>query len=233
MKDRLKILFGFLRGLKVDNVETRIALDRSYIEDWEGKFYSGNQHLINIPGFIEDILEKLIEVYMDEFYRYVDLDIDEWWYLYITIYPKENKLVFESSCKVRKVEKTKNDFKVDDLSDKALECLNYLYEYYQENNLTIIDFDIQGSWDDGDASNLYLDKKRIRSIDDIEEKLWEIGNNLAVKSIGKYWNAESGAEFTVRIWGDDIFMDGASYSEEYEDTGMEITVTPDNVLEEE
>jgi hypothetical protein len=38
MKDKLKILFGFLRGLRSKIVQTRVELDRSNIDYWDRKF---------------------------------------------------------------------------------------------------------------------------------------------------------------------------------------------------
>ncbi len=48
---------------------------------------------------------------------------------------------------------------------------------------------------------------------------------------GRWWNDEAGANFSITIWGDDIFVRGNTFIQEYEDTGMKIKVTPDNVLE--
>jgi len=45
---------------------------------------------------------------------------------------------------------------------------------------------------------------------------------------GRYWNESVGSQGEIRLWGDDILMNGYDYSEDYEPTKLNLIVTPNN-----
>jgi len=55
MKNKLKILFAYFRGVS-DNVETTILLDRSNIEDWDRRFRLSEGGQIPLTTSIENII---------------------------------------------------------------------------------------------------------------------------------------------------------------------------------
>ena len=120
MKQRLKLFFAFLRGLKGHLVDTSILIDMSSIEDWDDKFDITNEQRqtkrMKLPPNLQRFIEELIKNHMDDFYEYLDLTWDDYWYLYINIYPFENRIVFTSSHKVEERESfNKILFLIDEL----------------------------------------------------------------------------------------------------------------------
>jgi hypothetical protein len=228
MKNKLKMLFAYFRALKDKNVHTHLALDREDIEDWSRKFYVNGKY-ITPAGSIIKIIEELIELYYDEFDRYNDYDIDTYWYLEINIYPFENRLVFTSECKVEKAKRNKEQY---DFIDLTQENKNFVNKIYDENEgLTKFKIEFTGRWDDGEINRVYFDNKRHHFDDD--DGFWGLVVDLMHKAEGgPYWNEGPGAEGDLLVWDSVMFLDYTSFYEEYEDTGMRIGVTPDNVKEE-
>lgn len=228
MKQKLRILLAYFRGIS-DHVKTTILLDRSNIEDWDGKFQTIEGKYIRIVGSIENIIYELFQIYYDEIRGYLNFDVDEYWYLQINIYPKEKTLVFTASCK----EETTNSFEINyeysNLDDERQGNIDFLYSEFPDT--AKIEFYGYGRWSDGEILHFYIDGRKVKITEDYDDVLWGIANYFMTKINGNWWNDEAGSDFHIIIWGDDVFVDGENYTLEYEDTGMKIKVTPDNVLE--
>ena len=228
MKNKLKILFAYFRGAS-DNVETTILLDRSNVEDWDGKFRPSEGGQIPLTTSIENIIYELVQIYYDEIRGYLDFDIDEYWYLYIDINPKEKILTFTASCKEETEDSFRKDYEYTDLDEERQGKIDYLYSEFPDT--AKIQFDGYGRWGDGEIYEFYVDGKQKKITSDYDDALWNIANYFMTKLNGSWWNDEAGANFSITIWGDDIFVRGNTFIQEYEDTGMRIKVTPDNVEE--
>lgn len=228
MKNKLKILFAYFRGVS-DNVETTILLDRSNVEDWDSKFRPSEGGQIHSTTSIENIIYELIQIYYDEIRGYLDFDIDEYWYLQINIYPKEKTLVFTASCKEETSTPFRKDYEYTDLDEERQGNIDYLYSEFPDT--AKIEYEGYGRWSDGYIYDFYVDGKQKKITSDYDDVLWNIANYFMTKMDGRWWNAEAGADFSITIWGDDIFVRGNTFTQEYQDTGMKIKVTPDNVLE--
>lgn len=228
MKNKLKMLFAYFRALKDKNVHTHLTLDRDYIEDWGEKFQVNGKYIQPVGSVIK-IIEELIKLYYDEFYRYNDYDVDEYWYLEIHIKPFENKLIFTSECKVEKATGNKKQYDFKDLKQKNKDFINKVYE--ENEDLSKFQIEFSGRWDDGEIKRVYFDGRR-HDFDD-DTGYWELVAELMNMAEGTYyWNERSGAEGDLVVWDSVMFLDYTKYDEEYEDTGMRIEVTPDNVKEE-
>lgn len=228
MKNKLKILFAYFRGAS-DNVETTILLDRSNVEDWDGKFRPSEGGQIPLTTSIENIIYELVQIYYDEIRGYLDFDIDEYWYLQINIYPKEKILTFTASCKEETEDSFRKDYEYTDLDEERQGKIDYLYSEFPDT--AKIQFDGYGRWSDGEIYEFYVDRKQTKITSDYDDVLWNIANYFMTKLNGSWWNDEAGANFSITIWGDDIFVRGNTFTQEYQDTGMRIKVTPDNVEE--
>jgi hypothetical protein len=229
MKNKLKMLFAYFRALKDKNVHTHITFDRSHIEDWDEKFQVNNKR-IKPTGSIIKIIEELIELYYDDFLRYNDYSVDEYWYLEIHIKPFENKLIFTSECKVEKTTRNKKQYDFKDLRQENKDFINKVYE--ENEGLTKFEIEFTGRWDDGEIDSVYFDNRR-HNFDDDDDGFWGLVVDLMHKAEGgPYWNEGPGAEGDLVVWDSVMFLDYVKYEEEYEDTGMRIEVTPDNVKEE-
>ena len=230
MKQKLKLLFAFLRGLKGYLVDTSILFDRLYIEDWDDKFDVTNEQRqtkrMKLPPNLQRFIEELIKNHMDDFYEYLDLTWDDYWYLYINIYPFENKIVFTSSHKTETRESFNKIFNYGDLSQKNKETILQFYE--DDEDLAKIEYEFFGRWDDGQIWGLELDGILTRMDNQMEENLWMIVNELMKTITGNnYWNTDAGAEGHVTIWGDTIFFKGVTKDQDYESTEMEFEINLD------
>ena len=231
MKQKLKLLFAFLRGLKVDFANTTISMDRRTIDDWGGKFETVNRtdkRIKNLifPSNIEKIIDDLIEYYMDDFYSDLDLSYDDYWHLYVDIHPFQNKITFESSHKVQQELPFERDYEYKSLDVERQGVVDFLYSEFADG--TKIQFEGYGRWGDGETYEFYVDGKLKKITSDYDDALWNITNYFMGKINGSWWNDGPGANYDITIWGDDIFVKGKSYEQEYENTGMLIEVTPDN-----
>lgn len=228
MKNKLRLLFGVLRGFGYEKLETLIIMDRDNIEDWRGKFSVGGVNDFNIPSFIEKILKELIDSLWYEFRKYIDLDIDEYWTLYIDIYPKENRLVFSGTHKEETMDDFQRTFTYSELKKETQEGIDYLYSEYSDT--AKFDFEMYGRWGDGDVYKFEVDGRITKITGKLDDVLWSIGNGLISKITGsRYWNDDAGADLDCRIWGDDIITSGAIKKHEYVDSGINLEITPDNV----
>lgn len=230
MKQKLKLLFAFLRGLKAHLVDTSITFDRLYIEDWDDKFDVTNEQRqtkrMKLPPNLQRFIEELIKNHMDDFYEYLDLDWDDYWNLYINIYPFENRIVFTSSHKVEERESFNKVFNYGDLSQKNKETILQFYE--NNEDLAKIEYEFVGEWDDGKIYSLEFDGILRRINNQMDEDLWMIVNELMKTITGNnYWNTDAGAEGHVTIWGDSIFFEGVTKDQEYESTDMEFEINLD------
>ena len=228
MKNKLKMLFAYFRVFKDKNIFTHLALDRDYIEDWDEKFQVNGKYIKPVGSVIK-IIEELIQLYYDDFYRYNDYSVDEYWYLEIHIHPFENKLIFTSECKVEKAKRNKKRYDFKDLRQENKDFINKIYE--ENEGLTKFEIEFTGRWDDGEIDSVYFDGRRYDFDDD--DGFWGLVVDLMHKAEGgPYWNEGPGAEGDLLVWDSVMFLDYTKYDEEYEDTGMRIEVTPDNVKEE-
>jgi hypothetical protein len=228
MKNNLKYLFAFLRSFKSDVIQTTILMDRNYIEEWDENFQTSNGKNVKLIKPIIEIIEELIEIYYDEIRGYLNFDYDEYWHLSVNIYPNEQKIQFTASCKEETASSFERDYEYTGLDEERQGNIDYLYSEFPDT--AKIQFDAYGRWGDGQIYEFYVDGRQKKITSDYDDALWNIANYFMTKINGNWWNAEAGADFSITIWGDDIFVRGNTFTEEYQDTGMLIEVTLDNIL---
>ena len=181
---------------------------------------------MKLPPNLQRFIEELIKNHMDDFYEYLDLTWDDYWYLYVNIYPFENRIVFTSSHKTEIRESFNKIFNYGDLSQKNKETILQFYE--DDEDLAKIEYEFVGRWDDGQIYSLELDGILTRIDNQMDENLWMIVNELMKIITGNnYWNTDAGAEGHVTIWGDTIFFKGVTKDQDYESTDMEFEINLD------
>jgi hypothetical protein len=230
MKNRLILLFELFKQIGGTSADFEITMDRSFIEDWNRTVYinynNSSRRNVKIPFLMVKTLEDLVKKYYDVFWDYNNYDLDEFWYLFIKINFIEKKIIFRSQCKEEIYNKFSHDFKKDDFS-KIVQ--NYISEI-TNNGSDVVDFEFLGRWDDGEIYNVNLNgKKNTEFFLGDDHVYWEICNAVMEKIVNKYWNSEQGATGEIRLWGDDIFVRGKEFLEEYQWTNLNLVVTPDNV----
>lgn len=205
--------------------EIYMTLERNNIEDWdESIFYDvkDRRQSRKLPNFLVKVIEDLLDEYEDEFYRYNNYDIDDYWYLTILINTELKEINFRSSCKDEKVDDFEREYILNDLKEDTRNIVNEI----TNNNENIVDIEFYGRWDDGQITNVYVNNNKHESYD--EDKYWTVINELMILHRGRYWNESVGSQGEIRLWGDDILMNGYDYSEDYEPTKLNLIVTPNN-----
>ena len=205
--------------------EIYMTLERNNIEDWdESIFYDvkDRRQSRKLPNFLVKVIEDLLDEYENEFYRYNNYDIDDYWYLTILINTELKEINFRSSCKEEKADDFEREYILNDLKEDTRNIINVL----TNNNENIVDIEFYGSWDDGSITKVYVNNKKPESYD--EDKYWTVINELMILHRGRYWNESVGSQGEIRLWGDDILMNGYDYSEDYEPTKLNLIVTPNN-----
>ena len=230
MKNNLKYLFAFLRSFKSDVIQTTILMDRNYIEEWDKNFQTSNGKNVKLIKPIIEIIEELIEIYYDEIRGYLNFDYDEYWHLSVNIYPNEQKIQFTASCKEETASSFERDYEYSNLDDGIPDGIpgNIDFLYSEFPDTAKIEFYGYGRWGDGYIYDFYVDGRQVKITSDYDDVLWNIANYFMTKIHGRGWNEEAGADFHIIIWGDDIFVNGETFTQEHEDTGMLIEVTLDS-----
>jgi hypothetical protein len=226
MKQKLKLLFAFLRGFKTDLAFTSITLLENRIEDWDVKFDITNnskEKKLKLPSSLEKIIEELIKEYYDDIMVYTNLEYDEIWYLDITIHPFENKLIFESWCKKRTQKFFEKDFEVKNLSDTIQEDIRYIQE--ENPNLTKFEYRFTGENYDGNTYDVEFDNRNITIDENLDEMLWRLTYEIVAKIIGSGWYEEEGGYGDVTVFGNDIFVSFYKNEHKYVKTDMRIEIT--------
>ena len=221
MKNKLKMLFAYFRPLG-DVITTYMALDYIRIEDWNEKFDLDDKKTIEPPKVIIDIIKELINLNEYNFNDYNYYDVDSWWYLDIIIEPKLNRLTFRSQCKIEKfnIKENENDVSHFTNLNGLLKAAKVEYGEFVRLNFTIV-----GRWDEYEIYDVIIDGYDFSE----SETIGTIGDDIMRKYHGKYWASEQGMEADISIWGDDVFVKAKDIYEDYDDTEMNLIITPDNI----
>lgn len=230
MKNKVKMILAYFRALG-GSFYTDITFEHNRIESWDEKFIEVyGTRKIEPPKVIIDIFEELFNLYVDKINYFNDYDSDEIWYLTVDVKPEENLIRFTSECEY--MESSQREFKgsVDDYDIQK--GIKFFEEHYGlESELTII-FD--GSWDDGKIIRISVDKT-IPILDTWMDKVaWNIVNKIMIQEFVQYWNSNDGYTGEIKILKgreDLVIGDLEEKWREYNDTKMNIVITPDNVLE--
>ena len=234
-KNKLKYLFGYFKALGANEVQTSMQIDWNSIDDWSEDFdlykdKDGRTFTKNIEPIrpIIQIIEELISENMREIQYNTDLEWDEYFTLYISILPKENKLVFETASKVKMWEKESLDLKLSDLRDKNYDFIKNIQN--GENpisggeKVSIIDYNFDGYYDHYDVSDLELDDELLYMDTEISESFWDVVDEIISNRYGKYWAEEDSVKGDIRIWGDDIFMKFNYGFQDWQDSESKIEI---------
>jgi hypothetical protein len=225
MKQKLKLLFAFLRSFKTELIKQEITLSYESIEDWDINFvidYKKKKKTLDLPITLKNIIQELIVDNMDDFLSYVNLKYDDYWNLYVYIYPFENKIVFKSSCKERTENSYEYDLDITEIPPQGAKAIKSIYE--NNPDLTKFEFKFYGDWDDGNVYGVEFDGRDVKIDTETNNLLWEIVNTILVKKIEIHWNDGPGGKGNVDVWGDDVYVYVTMYEEEYALTNMNITI---------
>jgi len=141
MNKRLILFFELLKQMGVRLGEIYMTLERNNIEDWdESIFYDvkDRRQSRKLPNFLVKVIEDLLDEYENEFYRYNNYDIDDYWYLTILINTELKEINFRSSCKEEKADDFEREYILNDLKEDTRNIINVLTNNQSQKFMLII-----------------------------------------------------------------------------------------------
>lgn len=227
MKQKLKLLLAYFRAFKTDVLDTYINFDYNYMESWNGKFTTKEGKEITLPTKLQEIFEDIIKEYMQKFHRENNYEESEWWTLLVYVYPKQNRINFQSECEIVTEHDGQKTFSLNrENTSLPREIFNILDTIF-ENDLKDKDkfrFEFNGSYDEIDVDlDFYM------FIND-DVYYIELTDQLMTIVDGKWWTEGPGAYGTIYVEKNkSIRMEYYLKSKDHEMTDMNINVTPDNI----
>jgi hypothetical protein len=237
MKQKVRILLAYFKGFGVDRVNTYINFDYSSISDWNRIFEDSRGNEIKPPDSIIQILEDLIGYKMKDFHKHNEYDWDEYWTLFINIYPKENRINFQSECKFQTEENYKMKYDLqssdemsrtgdnDTLPQQILDQIDATFNTEISEEDFLVTFSFDGSYDEIYVEDVYVDR-----IANTRKQPWvNLLDNILKNKIDRWWNEGPGFSGNVKILKNiSLTINGVWKTEDYEMTDMNINVTPDS-----
>ena len=227
MKQKLKLLLAYFRAFKTDVLDTYINFDYNYMESWNGKFTTKEGKEITLPTKLQEIFEDIIKEYMQKFHRENNYDESEWWTLLVYVYPKQNRINFQSECEIVSEHDGQKTFSLNrentSLPRPIFDILDTIFEN-DLNDKNKFRFEFNGSYDEIDVDlDFYM------FIND-DVYYIELTDQLMTIVDGKWWTEGPGAYGTIYVEKDkSIRMEYYLKSKDHEMTDMNINVTPDNI----
>ena len=238
MKQKVRILLAYFRGFGIDRFNTYINFDYNSISDWNEIFEDPRGNEVKPPSSIIQILEDLIDYKMKDFHKHNDYDWDEYWSLFVNIYPKENRINFQSECKVQHEEGYEFEFDLQSSEEMArsgdkttlpqniLDEINKTLEIEIDDEDNLVTFDFDGSYDEIYVEDVRVDNDRY----EVRKHPWvDLLDKIMRFAVDRWWNEGPGNSGKVKIVRNvNMVISGDYKSQDYEYTDMNINVTPDS-----
>ena len=239
MKQKVRILLAYFRGMGVDRINTIINFMYDRIEDWEETFEDNKGNVFKPTKSIMDIIEDLLRYKMNDFHKENEYDYDEYWTLLINIYPNENKINFKSECRFQ--EESEYEYDIDlTLSDEMsrtgdnntlpqqiLDKINKTFESEVDEEDEMVSYTFDASNDEIYLNNLYVESVKYNNV---RLQPWsDLLDIIMRKLLDRWWADEAGTYGTIKIIKNkNLTIDCSFRSQDYEMTQMDINVTPDS-----
>lgn len=227
MKQKLKLLLAYFRAFKTDVLDTYINFDYNYIDGWNENFTTKEGKEIKLPTKLQDIFEQIVREYMQKFHRENNYEESEWWTLLVYVYPKQNRINFQSECEIVSEHDGQKTFSLNRENTSLPRPIFDILDTIFENDLKDKDkfrFEFNGSYDEIDVDlDFYM------FIND-DVNYIELVDQLMTIVDGKWWTEGPGTYGTIYVEKDkSIRMEYYLKSKDHEMTDMNINVTPDNI----
>jgi len=239
MKNKLRILFRYFKSLQMEQVITHINFDYRYIDDWNESFDAHgskeSRNRIRPPKFIINIIDELVDLYVDDFHKYNFYDESEYWSLIITIRPYDEELYFSSECEevVEGLPSSIENF-FDTLPNSTVGYIAEVFEELKDREILQIFFD--GRYDETKIYEVTLNEKIVTLSfnGDFETNLYKIIDSIMTDFQGRWWNEGPGIYASLILDPNkEIFKIVYTHRErEHLPTEMNILITPVNVKDE-
>lgn len=227
MKQKLKLLLAYFRAFKTDVLDTYINFDYYHMESWDGKFTTKEGKEITLPTKLQEIFEDIVKEYMPKFHRENNYEESDWWTLLVYVYPKQNRINFQSECDIVSEHDGQKTFSLNrentSLPRPIFDILDTIFEN-DLNDKNKFRFEFNGGYDEIDVDlDFYM------FIND-DVNYIELTDQLMTIVDGRWWTEGPGAYGTIYVEKDkSIRMEYYLKSKDHEMTDMNINVTPDNI----
>lgn len=227
MKQKLKLLLAYFRAFKTDVLDTYINFDYNYMESWDGKFTTKEGKEITLPTKLQEIFEDIVKEYMPKFHRENNYEESEWWTLLVYVYPKQNRINFQSECDIVSENDGQKTFSLNrentSLPRPIFDTLDTIFDEDLKDK-DKFRFEFNGGYDEIDVDlDFYM------FIND-DVNYIELVDQLMTIVDGRWWTEGPGAYGTIYVEKDkSIRMEYYLKSKNCEMTDMNINVTPDNI----
>jgi hypothetical protein len=238
MKQKVRILLAYFRGMGVDNINAYINFMYNTIEDWDETFEDNKGNVIKPPNSIIGIIDDLIDYKMRDFHTYNEYDYDEYWTLIVNIYPKENRINFQSECRFQDEQEYQYDIDLTSseemsrtgdkrtLPQKTLDEINKTFQSEVDEEDEMVSYTFDASNDEIYVNDIYVDKVKYGA----RKQPWaDLLDKIMREVLDRWWSSESGTYGTIKIIKDkNLIIDSNFRSQDYGPTDMNINVTPDS-----
>jgi hypothetical protein len=229
MKQKLKLLLAYFRAFKTDVLDTYINFDYNHMESWDLKFTTKEGKEIKLPTKLQETFEDILKSYMQKFHRENDYDESEWWTLLVYVYPKQNRINFQSECEIVTESDGQQTFSLNrkntQLSPTTLDLVDTIFKEDLKDK-DKFNFEFNGNYDQIDVNLDFY----IFINDDIN--YIELTDQLMTNILDRWWTDGPGSYGTIYVEKDkSIRMEFFTKSKDHEMTEMNINVTPDNIKE--
>jgi hypothetical protein len=229
MKQKLKLLLAYFRAFKTDVLDTYINFDYNHMESWDLKFTTKEGKEIELPTKLQETFEDILKSYMQKFHRENDYDESEWWTLLVYVYPKQNRINFQSECEIVTESDGQQTFSLNrkntQLSPTTLDLVDTIFKEDLKDK-DKFNFEFNGNYDQIDVNLDFY----IFINDDIN--YIELTDQLMTNILDRWWTDGPGSYGTIYVEKDkSIRMEFFTKSKDHEMTEMNINVTPDNIEE--
>jgi hypothetical protein len=229
MKQKLKLLLAYFRAFKTDVLDTYINFDYNHMESWNLKFTTKEGKEIELPTKLQETFEDILKSYMQKFHRENNYDESEWWTLFVYVYPKQNRISFQSECEIVTESDGQQTFSLNrkntQLSPTTLDLVDTIFKEDLKDK-DKFNFEFNGNYDQIDVNLDFY----IFINDDIN--YIELTDQLMTNILGRWWTDGPGSYGTIYVEKDkSIRMEFFTKSKDHEMTEMNINVTPDNIEE--
>ena len=229
MKQKLKLLLAYFRAFKTDVLDTYINFDYNHMESWNLKFTTKEGKEIELPTKLQETFEDILKSYMQKFHRENNYDESEWWTLFVYVYPKQNRINFQSECEIITEYDGQKTFSLNrkntQLSPTTLDLVNTIFKEDLKDK-DKFNFEFNGNYDQIDVNLDFY----IFINDDIN--YIELTDQLMTSILDRWWTDGPGSYGTIYVEKDkSIRMEFFTKSKDHEMTEMDINVTPDNIEE--
>jgi len=226
MKNKLRILFKYLKGMGIDKTTFRVELDNGRIEWFELNIED------NVSSTIENIVEEIIEVYGDKLYELGPGTLDssdDYFSVDGEILPNEGKFIFtEINYRGYGTEDSgtyydKDDYEEDDsMYDTFIEVGKFL----DEIKATSATVGYSGGGDNGAVDNNYESENGSGMVpNDIE--------NICYDLLSEYggWEINEGSQGNIVFTKDEIEVNHEWNTQEDYNEEINIVITLDTFSE--